>query len=157
MLNIAMLEDLPLLRETVSLECKLASGRDGKGALPADFWPTYSAMANTEGGTVILGMREHNGLFEPVGIEDIGKVRTELFNNLNNRQKVSANLLSDAQVQEWTVNGKTMLVVDIPRARRQERPVYLGSNPFGGGTFLRLNEGDDACRMTQSSACWPNR
>ena len=50
MIDIASLDDLSLLRESVSLECKLAQGRDGKGALPEDFWPTYSAMANTDGG-----------------------------------------------------------------------------------------------------------
>lgn len=65
MIPINSLDDLSLLRESVSLECKLANGRDGKGALPDDFWPTYSAMANTDGGVVILGMRERKGLFEP--------------------------------------------------------------------------------------------
>lgn len=37
MIDIQSLEDLSLLRESVSLECKLAHGRDGKGALPEDF------------------------------------------------------------------------------------------------------------------------
>ncbi|KAI5915694.1 RNA-binding domain-containing protein [Thauera sp. 2A1] len=142
MINFESLEDLSLLRESVSLECKLASGRDGKGALPEDFWPTYSAMANTDGGVVILGIRERKGLFEPVGIESIDKVRAELFNNLNNRQKVSINLLTDDQVREWIVEGKTLLVIEIPRARRQQRPVYLTRNPFDGNTYRRLNEGD---------------
>lgn len=142
MIDTASLEDLSLLRESVSLECKLAQGRDGKGALPEDFWPTYSAMANTDGGVVILGIRERKGRFEVAGIENPDKLRTELFNNLNNRQKVSINLLSDAQVREWGVGDKTLLVVEIPRARRQQRPVYLTANPFGGNTYRRLNEGD---------------
>lgn len=136
------LEDLALLRESVSLECKLASGRDGKGALPEDFWPTYSAMANTDGGVVILGLRERKGQFEAVGIENVDKVRADLFNNLNNRQKVSVNLLSDEQVREWPLAGKTLLVMEIPRARRQQRPVYLTTNPLQGNTYRRLNEGD---------------
>ncbi len=142
MIDIQSLEDLSLLRESISLECKLAHGRDGKGALPEDFWPTYSAMANADGGVVLLGMRERKGHFEPVGIENLDKVRTELFNNLNNRQKVSINLLTDQHVREWVVQGKTLLVVEIPRARRQQRPVYLTLNPLGGNTYRRLNEGD---------------
>lgn len=48
------LADLALLRESVSLECKLAAGRDGQGALPEDFWSTYSAFANTDGGVVLF-------------------------------------------------------------------------------------------------------
>ena len=142
MIDFHSLDDLALLRESVTLECKLANGRDGKGALPDDFWPTYSAMANTDGGVVILGMRERQGQFQAVGIENIYKVRTELFNNLNNRQKVSVNLLTDSQVREWQVDGKTLLIVDIPRARRQQRPVHLTRNPFEGNTYRRLNEGD---------------
>ena len=139
--DIASLHDLTLLRESVALEYKLALGRDGKGALPEDFWPSYSAMANTDGGLIILGVRERKGQFEAVGIEDVAKVRTELFNNLNNRQKVSANLLSDAHVRECCLNGCTLLLVDVPRAPRKLRPVYLTTNPFGH-TYRRLNEGD---------------
>ena len=123
MIGLKSLNDLFLLRESVSLECKLANGRDGKGALPEDFWPTYSAMANADGGVVVLGLRERKGRFEPVGLENVDKVRTELFNNLNNRQKVSVNLLNDKHVREWVLDGKTLLVVEIPRARRQQRPV----------------------------------
>ena len=47
MITIRRLEDITRLSESVDLECKLAAGRDGKGQLPADFWPTYSAFANT--------------------------------------------------------------------------------------------------------------
>ena len=34
------LDDLAQMAESVSLECKLAQGRDGKGELPIDFCPT---------------------------------------------------------------------------------------------------------------------
>lgn len=131
MIEFTALDDLSLLRESVSLECKLAQGRDGKGALPDDFWPTYSAMANTDGGIVILGVRERKGQFEVAGIENPDKLRTELFNHLNNRQKVSVNLLRDEDVRAWPVEGKTLLVVEIPRARRQQRPVYLRGQSVG--------------------------
>ena len=38
--------------ETVHLECKLA-----KTAIPANFWETYSSFANTDGGTILLGVK----------------------------------------------------------------------------------------------------
>ena len=138
------LEDLALLRETVELECKLAQGQNGQGEVPKDFWPTYSAMANTHGGVVFLGVREKDGVFSIAGIANPAKVRADLFNNLNNPGKVSANLLSDADVQELTMGGKTVVRVNIPQAARQQKPVFLNGQPLGH-TYRRLNEGDRLC------------
>ena len=142
MINIQSIADLELLRESVDLECKLALGRDGLGALPEDFWPTYSAFANTEGGVVMLGVREKQGQFIIEGITNVAKVRKELFDSLNNRQKVSANLLTDAHAREVILEGRTLLVIEIPRATRKARPVHLTTNPFAEHTYRRLNDGD---------------
>lgn len=142
MIALETLADLELLRESIDLECKLALGRDGQGALPEDFWPTYSAFANTDGGVVMLGVRERKGRFLIEGIAKVGKIRKELFDALNNRQKVSANLLTDADVREVSLDGRTLLVIEIPRANRKQRPVYLTTNPFAGHTYRRMNEGD---------------
>lgn len=142
MMPIRSVDDLSLLRESIELECKLAAGRDGKGALPEDFWPTYSAFANTNGGLVLLGLREKNSSFTLEGLDNPDKLRTELFNNLNNRQKVSVNLLTDQHVHEVEIEGKTLLAIEVPRAPRKLRPVYLTTNPLSGHTFRRLNEGD---------------
>lgn len=144
MIAIESLSDLELLRESVDLECKLAAGRDGQGAVPEDFWPTYSAFANTQGGVVVLGIRERQEEFSIEGIANVPKVRRELFDSLNNRNKVSANLLTDASVREVTLEGKTILLVEIPRATRKQRPVYLTTNPLAGHTYRRLNDGDRA-------------
>lgn len=142
MLNIESIEDISLLRETATLECKLAGGRDGKGKLPGDFWPTYSSFANTYGGTILLGIKEDKNGFHLVGVADVTKVRTDLFNDLNNQQKVSSNLLSDKSVSEIVLDGKTIVRIDVPRAVRQQKPVHLTPNPFAGNTFRRLNESD---------------
>ena len=142
MIEIQSITDLELLRESVDLECKLAAGRDGHGTVPEDFWPTYSAFANTQGGMVVLGTREKQGHFSIEGIANVPKVRKELFDSLNNRQKVSANLLTDPSVREVSLEGKTILLIEIPRATRKQRPVYLTTNPFAGHTYRRLNDGD---------------
>ena len=142
MIEINSIADLKLLRESVDLECKLAVGRDGNGALPQDFWPTYSGFANTEGGVIILGVRERQNLFFLEGINDPIKVRRELFDGLNNRQKISVNLLADANVQDRLIDGRVVLLIEVPRATRKQRPVFLTTNPFAGHTFRRLNDGD---------------
>jgi len=139
--DIQSLTDIQLLRESVDLECKLALGRNGQGALPEDFWPTYSAFANTGGGVVVLGLRENNGAFSVEGVTNIAKVRTDLFNSLQNPQKISVNLLVDADVTELALPEGNLLVIRIPRADRKQRPVYLRGNPLGN-TYIRRNEGD---------------
>ena len=63
-------QDLTLLAESIDLECKAAQGRDGNGEVPGSIWETYSAMANTNGGEVYLGIEEYkSGAFRIVGIK----------------------------------------------------------------------------------------
>ena len=138
------LDDLNQLGETFELECKLAHGQNGQGEVPKDFWLTYSAMANSHGGIVLLGVREKNGVFTVAGLPNPAKVRGDLFNNLNNPGKVSINLLSDADVQEVVLDGKTFLSVHIPQATRQQKPVFLNGQPLVQ-TYRRLHDGDRLC------------
>lgn len=134
--------DPALLAESADLECKAAQGRDGRGELPEDFWKSYSAMANTDGGVILLGVQEKpRGVFKAVGIADMERVRKALWDNLHNRKQVSVNLLVETDIQPVSLEGKTVLQVRIPRAPRQQRPVHVGSNPLGG-TYLRRHEGD---------------
>src|SRR5690606_21728432 len=110
--NIASLDDLDFLRESIDLECKLALGQDGQGKLPKDLWPTYSAMANTEGGLILLGVQEKKGRFYARNIPNPGAIRKELADLLGNRQKVSVNLLSDSRIHDLTFNGDLVLAVE---------------------------------------------
>lgn len=144
MFDLRTLDDLGRLAETIDLECKLAQGQDGKGEIPKDFWLTYSAMANAHGGIVLLGVREKDSRFSIAGLENPTKLRSDLFNTLNNRAKVSANLLTDSDVEEAQVDGKSVLVVRIPAATRKQRPVFLHGQPLGN-TWRRLNDGDRQC------------
>lgn len=101
-------------------------------------------MANAHGGVVLLGVREKDGEFSIAGLSNAAKLRTELFNNLNNPAKVSANLLSDAGVEELAVDGKTILAIRIPQATRKQKPVFLHGQPLGN-TYRRLNDGGRKC------------
>jgi ATP-dependent DNA helicase RecG len=132
------------LAESSDLECKAAQGRDGRGELPDDFWKSYSAMANADGGVILLGVQEKpRGHFSALGLVDLKRVRKALWDNLHNRKNISVNLLSEADVAPIVLDGKTVLRVQVPRATRMAKPVHLGSNPLGG-TYLRRYEGDYA-------------
>jgi predicted HTH transcriptional regulator len=115
-------DDPELLREGWNFEAKLASGRDGRGAVPESFWQTYSAMANTEGGRIVLGVKERDdGALDVRGIPDIEAVERDLWNTLGNPQKVSANVLTRDRVQHVDVEGHALLVIDMPKAPRAVR------------------------------------
>jgi len=130
------------LAESVELECKAAQGRDRLGELPGDFWKTYSAMANSQGGEILLGVEEKpKGTFRALGLIELERVRKALWDNLHNRKQISLNLLREQDVAPVVIDGKTVLRVCVPRAGRQQRPIHLGENPFGG-TYLRRHEGD---------------
>ena len=133
------------LTEGFDFEVKKAAGRDRKGQLPDSFFPTYSAMANTEGGVVLLGIEEADEeQFQVVGVANPAKVIKELWSSLNNKQKISANILNERDVQIIEREGKTVIQINIPRATRFQLPVYLGQNPLIG-TYRRQGDGDFRC------------
>ncbi len=130
--------DISYLAEGAQLECKAAQGRQGRGEIPKDFWPTYSAFANTSGGIILLGVSEDEEGFHVLGIQEQHQVRVELWTQLNNREKVSANLLTEQDIQPLTLGGHTIIAVRVPQATRQQRPVYIGQNPLRGAYVRRL-------------------
>jgi predicted HTH transcriptional regulator len=139
------LDDLADLSESIDVECKLAAGADGKGRLPREFWPTYSAFANTRGGVILLGIREDCGRFTVHGVDESDRVITDLFNTVNNPDKVSINLLADAHVRRLAIDGRELIAVEVPAAGRKQKPVYLNGNPLRGNTYRRLHDGDRRC------------
>lgn len=70
--------------ERVTLECKKA-----QRSVPNSLWDTYSAFANTYGGTILLGVYENMTendpakRFEIIGVEDADKIRKDLWNMVN--------------------------------------------------------------------------
>jgi ATP-dependent DNA helicase RecG len=145
MIQLQSLTDLKTLHETVTLECKLAFGRDGEGAIPVDFWETYSAFANTYGGMIILGVQEKKGVFTLHGVPNPTRMKTDLFNTLNNPQKVSYNLVNDSHVNIVEIDGFQLITVEVLQASRNQKPIYLNGNPFNGSTYRRLHDGDRKC------------
>ena len=77
-------------------------------------------------------------------MEDAEKIRKDLWNTLNNHEKISVNLLLDEDVQVVDVGAKNVIVINVPQADYTIRPVYINNNPVKG-TFKRNHEGDYHC------------
>ena len=122
--------------------------KGAKGGLPRDLWETYSAFANTDGGTLWLGITQRNGKLDVHGVTDAEKLVADFWNTLNNRGKVNRNLLASGNVSILPLTdrpGHALIKIEVPRAGRRERPVFIGTDPFHG-TFRRNYEGDYRCR-----------
>lgn len=118
--------------------------KSAKGGFPHSFWQTYSAMANSEGGVIILGIEEQDDIFSISGLEHPTKFLKQLWDTANNKDKINKNIFSPADVELVTVEGKTILVATVRKASRRERPIYCGRIPIGH-TFRRNFEGDYQC------------
>ena len=124
--------------------------KSAKGGLPASLWQTYSAMANTDGGVIVLGVEpkgDNQGEIRD-GLPDPAKMRKAFWDNVHNRQIISFCLVTDRDVTVETVAGKSLLVIRIPRGDRRTRPVHVGLNPLDG-TYKRNYEGDYKCQRDE--------
>ncbi len=127
-------DDLLKLNEDKNLEYK-----EAKNTVPKSFWETYSAFANTNGGTVIFGVDDQTKKIE--GVNDPKKIISDLFNMLNNPQKISHNIIKDEDVETISFNDKTqIIVIEIPEASYHLKPIYINDNPRQA--YERFGEGD---------------
>lgn len=140
--------DIDKFFENGERECKEAADN-----LPRDLWETYSAFANTRGGTIYLGIKEKNGKFLVSGVNNTDKVIKEFWDNLNNNKKASMNILSDSNVSVEKIDGKDVIKIFVPRADRRQKPIFIGDNPYNdnkhSGTFRRNHSGDYKCNKQE--------
>ena len=140
------MDELELLKileigERVDIECKEASNE-----IPKSLWESYSAMANTEGGIILLGIGEDKKNRKLVinGVKNVDKRLTDFWNTINSK-KVNTNLLSDDDVSIMKIKNKDILIIKVPRANYKQKPIFINNNPYTG-TYKRNHEGDYLCR-----------
>lgn len=134
-------------KEDNSFEVKKA-----EGGLPVTLWETYSSFANSNGGVIILGVGERqDGSWYTTGLKNSEKLKKNFWNTVHDTKKVNINLLSDKNVESYEVGEDTILVINIPRARRDQKPVFINNDLFGG-CYRRDWEGDYHCSKAEVKA-----
>lgn len=95
---------------------------------------------------IVLGVAEKKGKFYIDGLseEQIQKYQKDFWNNVNNKSTISHNLLTSNDVEIAEYKGNKLIIFHIPRANREQRPVYRTTSPLGN-TFKRNFEGDYRC------------
>ena len=134
-------------RENNRIEAKKALG-----GLPHSIWETYSAFANSFGGVILLGVEEHKDKsLHTVNLPAPETMIEEFWNIINNPKKVSVNILSDKNVTIHEIDGNRFISIEIPRANRSDKPVYIDGNPMSG-SYRRNGEGDYKCTKEEVHA-----
>lgn len=146
-------EILNLLRygERINLECKKAESK-----LPNSVWETYSSFANTDGGVILFGVEEHmketdyDKRYSFVSIHNPEQRLKDFWNTVNS-EKVSSNILIDANAGICEVKEAMIMWIQVPQADYRQKPVYINGNPMKG-SFKRNHEGDYHCTEEEVKA-----
>lgn len=150
-MDIKDIETLLSTGERISFEAK-----KGEKSIPKSVWETYSAFANTIGGYILLGISENTeqgasgSAYTVTGIEHPNKQKKVLFDTLNS-DKVSANILTDSDVEVVEYQGVDLLSIHVPQADSRKRPIYINGN-LNRGTYKRNYEGDYHCTEEEVKA-----
>ena len=115
-MDINIVKQMLLIGEKVNLECK-----EAKSEIPKSLYASYSAFANTNGGTIILGVQEDKNAisqknrFIITGVENPIKLIEDFWNTINGN-KVNENILIDQDVYIVEDQNYKLVIIEIPRA-----------------------------------------
>ena len=142
MTALELLESLNLIDENEHIEAKRASEL-GKSVLE-----TICAFANEPGlggGWLLLGVvREEMALFpsyEVEGIEQPEKLGAEIATQCRN----TFNQPVRVEISTETIGGKAVLVVHVPEAQPQDKPIFFKAQGLPKGALRRISSTDQHC------------
>lgn len=136
----AFADDLDDLHESQKLEFKEAAH-----GLPIDVWETYSAFANTEGGEIVLGVKETSPKdFTVVGVKNPAALIEEFWTTVRNTQRVERDVMLSDDVTTYEVRPSVVVVViSVPKAERAEKPVrFFNKKLKAFVAYVRRGEDD---------------
>ena len=124
--------------EPADLEVKSAAG-----GLPKSAVESVCAFANTNGGTLLLGVDELSG-FTVVPLTDPARLRTDLVSAVSDQLEPPIRL----DTELINLDGATVLVAEVEPLPSDLRPCYVKSRGIATSALIRTGDGDR--RMTQA-------
>lgn len=113
--------------------------KEASGGLPKSMWETVSAFSNTEGGWIILGVKEkktgEGSVFIVNGVPNPEQMEQDIITTLRSRTKFNTPV--SCKAMRYKVDDKDILAFEIPLS--PHRPVAIKSN---GEVYIRTGSGD---------------
>ena len=142
MTALELLESLNILDENEHIEAKRAS-EVGKSILE-----TICAFANEPGlggGWLLLGVvREEQALFPAYAVEGIDQPE-KLSTDIATQCRTTFNQPVRVEITTETIHGKAVLVVHVPEAQPQDKPIYFKAQGLPKGALRRISSTDQHC------------
>ena len=95
--------------------------------LPKTFWETYSSFSNTSGGLIVLGVEEAEPVNTIVGVGNVKKTITTLWDTLSNPNKVSYKNIENEDVVEFEIEPGKVIILLARSISTGVPPAFVGS------------------------------
>lgn len=119
--------------ELQEVECKAARRK-----VPRSLAETLSAFSNsTNGGVILLGINDRP-TFEISGIEEPARI----LDGLNQMCSQELEPPIRPQISTHSIDGKIVVVVEVPEAGISEKPVFVKARGIYNGSYIRTADGD---------------
>lgn len=106
-------------------------------ALPGNAWESLCAFANTDGGTLLLGVDENRGVFDVTGVRDPARMTQDL-------QSACAELEPPLRprISVLEAEGGNVIVAEVAPLATGARPCYRRAQGPYGTAYIRVGDAD---------------
>ncbi|MFA5625176.1 MAG: hypothetical protein WC966_09015 [Bradymonadales bacterium] len=123
------------------------------------FWTAFSAIANSGGGTIVLGIRPpHNEKFFIKGVRQYRELVEQLRTKPPERETISDFVVHTKDIYTARVCRKNVVVIKIIREELLPQPVYVGLDSFckkpRKGCFILKDNAVSKCSEEECKALW---
>lgn len=135
-------EDLDALLKSLRIigaDHQWVEAKRSQHALPTDLWTSLSALANSEGGLVLLGVDEQRGKFVVTGVSNPGQISAEL-QALCSRAEPSLR----PPIRIVTHPDGNVIIAEIPPIPAMQQPCHFPEHgSMRESSFIRVGDSDE--------------
>lgn len=144
------LADLIAHMKAVGSDTDLCEAKACSRGLSKDVWESVSAFANTQGGTLVLGLAERSG-FEPVPEFNAQRVLDQFVGGMGDASKDAVRMANPPRyhAEILTYRNAPLLVISIEENETAQKPCYIDARGMRAGSFKRIWDKDVVLSATE--------